>query len=176
MPVMVEFFDRLEERMKERGFAGSFLILKSSGGVTGVDLAKNHPEELLESGPAGGVAYAAYLSKLTDYPNFIHTDMGGTSFDASIVENGKGLITRDYELEWEIPVTVPMLDIHSVGDLRDFFHRTRGVTTAQATGFGKLLSDHDNVSLGRVWATPDKARPKASEFRVRGSCASATRV
>jgi N-methylhydantoinase A len=83
--------------------------------VAGVDLAKDHPEELLESGPAGGVAYAAYLSRLTDYPNFIHTDMGGTSFDASIVEDGKGLITRDYELEWEIPVIVPMLDIHSIG-------------------------------------------------------------
>ncbi len=115
MPVMSEFFDRLQERLKEKGFGGSLLILKSSGGVAGVDLAKDHPEELLESGPAGGVAYAAYLSKLTDYPNFIHTDMGGTSFDASIVENGKGLVTRDYELEWEIPVVVPMLDIHSVG-------------------------------------------------------------
>jgi len=115
MPVMVEFFDRLRERLKENGFVGALMILKSSGGVAGVDLAKQHPEELLESGPAGGVAYAAYLSQLTDYPNFIHTDMGGTSFDASIVEGGKGLITRDYELEWEIPVIVPMLDIHSVG-------------------------------------------------------------
>ena len=115
MPVMSVFFDRLGERLKERGFTGSLLILKSSGGVAGVDLAKDHPEELLESGPAGGVAYAAYLSRLTDYDNFIHTDMGGTSFDASIVEHGKGLITRDYELEWEIPVIVPMLDIHSVG-------------------------------------------------------------
>lgn len=115
MPVMSDFFDQLRERLKDKKFDGALLILKSSGGVTGVDLAKDHPEELLESGPAGGVAYAAYLSRLTDYDNFIHTDMGGTSFDASIVENGKGLITRDYELEWEIPVIVPMLDIHSVG-------------------------------------------------------------
>lgn len=115
MPVMVDFFDRLRDGLKEKGFVGALMILKSSGGVAGVELAKNHPEELLESGPAGGVAYAAYLSQLTDYPNFIHTDMGGTSFDASIVEDGKGLLTREYELEWEIPVIVPMLDIHSVG-------------------------------------------------------------
>ena len=116
MPVMERYFERLETSLKEAGFAGRLLILKSSGGITGVDYAKQHPEELIESGPAGGVAYAAYLSQLKgDCPNIIHTDVGGTSFDVSIVENGKGLVTRDHEIEWEIPVIVPMLDIHSVG-------------------------------------------------------------
>ena len=116
MPVMERYFNRLETSLKDAGFAGRLMILKSSGGITGVDYAKQHPEELIESGPAGGVAYAAYLSQLKgDCPNIIHTDVGGTSFDVSIVENGKGLVTRDHEIEWEIPVIVPMLDIHSVG-------------------------------------------------------------
>jgi N-methylhydantoinase A len=116
IPVMEVYFDRLESALRAHGFKGSLLVLKSSGGITGVDYAKQHPEELIESGPAGGVAYAAYLSKLLgEYPNIIHTDVGGTSFDVSIVENGKGLITRDHEIEWEIPCIVPMLDIHSVG-------------------------------------------------------------
>ena len=116
MPVMERYFKRLETSLEEAGFGGRLLILKSSGGITGVDYAKQHPEELIESGPAGGVAYAAYLSELKgDCPNIIHTDVGGTSFDVSIVENGKGLVTRDHEIEWEIPVIVPMLDIHSVG-------------------------------------------------------------
>ena len=116
IPVMEVYFERLEATLKQQGFSGALLILKSSGGITGVDYAKQHPEELIESGPAGGVAYAAYLSKLLGkYPNIIHTDVGGTSYDVSIVENGKGLITRDHEIEWEIPCIVPMLDIHSVG-------------------------------------------------------------
>ncbi|MEQ8659324.1 MAG: hydantoinase/oxoprolinase family protein, partial [Gammaproteobacteria bacterium] len=116
MPVMERYFSRLEASLKEAGFAGRLMILKSSGGITGVEAAIQHPEELIESGPAGGVAYAAYLSELRgDCPNIIHTDVGGTSFDVSIVENGKGLVTRDHEIEWEIPVIVPMLDIHSVG-------------------------------------------------------------
>jgi N-methylhydantoinase A len=116
MPVMERYFHRLETSLKDAGFAGRLMILKSSGGITGVEYAKQHPEELIESGPAGGVAYAAYLSQLKgDCPNIIHTDVGGTSFDVSIVENGKGLVTRDHEIEWEIPVIVPMLDIHSVG-------------------------------------------------------------
>ncbi len=115
MPVMTAYFDRLSQGLKEHGFTGSLLILKSNGGVMGADLAKNRPEELIESGPAGGIAYASYLSRTTGIQNLIHTDVGGTSFDTSIVEGGVGLITRTYELEWEIPVSVPMLDIHSVG-------------------------------------------------------------
>ena len=113
---MEDYFNRLEDSLKQSGFKGRLLILKSSGGVTGVEYAKQHPEELIESGPAGGVAYAAYLSRLMgNCPNIIHTDVGGTSFDVSIVQDGKGLITRDHEIEWEVPVIVPMLDIHSVG-------------------------------------------------------------
>ncbi|MBK6656961.1 MAG: hydantoinase/oxoprolinase family protein [Proteobacteria bacterium] len=116
IPVMGAYFDRLEASLREAGFQGALRILKSSGGITGVEYAKQHPEELIESGPAGGVAYAAYLSRLLkDANNIIHTDVGGTSFDVSIVENGQGLITRDHEIEWEVPVIVPMLDIHSVG-------------------------------------------------------------
>jgi len=115
MPVMIDYFERLEQGLGAKGFSGALLVLKSSGGVMGVELAKGRPEELLESGPAGGVAYAAYLSDRGNFPKVVHTDMGGTSFDASIVEDGHGLLTRSYELEWEVPVITPMLDIHSVG-------------------------------------------------------------
>ncbi len=114
-PVMGAYFDHLLERLTGQGFQGSLLILKSSGGVMGVELAKEHPEELLESGPAGGVAYAGYLADAIHERHMICADMGGTSFDASIVEEGKGLVTREYELEFELPIILPMLDIHSVG-------------------------------------------------------------
>lgn len=115
MPIMTTYFDRLSDVLAERGFKGKLLILKSNGGVMGAQNAKLRPEELIESGPAGGVAYASYLSSHAGFENIIHTDVGGTSFDVSIVEKGEGLITRDHELEWEVPVAVPMLDIHSVG-------------------------------------------------------------
>ena len=115
MPIMTSYFDQLEQSLRAKGFRGALLILKSSGGVMGTENAKKRPEELIELGPAGGVACAAYLARTTKVQNIIHTDVGGTSFDASIVEAGRGLITRSYELEWEMPVSVPMLDIHSVG-------------------------------------------------------------
>ena len=115
LPVMTRYFDRLNEGLLGQGFTGTLLVLKSNGGIMGVDLARERPEELVESGPAGGVAYARFLSQQTNFPNIIHTDMGGTTFDASIIEDGQGLITHDYELEWEMPLIIPMLDIRSVG-------------------------------------------------------------
>ena len=115
MPVMVKYMDDLEARLTLHRFAGKLLILKSSGGVMSADVARLHPEDMLESGPAGGVAYAGYLTQQSGFERILHTDVGGTSFDVSIVENGRGLITRDHELEWEVPIVVPMLDIHSVG-------------------------------------------------------------
>ncbi len=115
LPVMSKYFDRLESGLVAGGFGGSLLILKSNGGIMGVDIARERPEELIESGPAGGVAYARHLSQETEFRNIISTDMGGTTFDASIVEDGEGLITHDYDLEWEMPLIIPMLDIRSVG-------------------------------------------------------------
>ena len=115
LPVMSDYYDQLNSVLVDNGFKGSLLILKSNGGVMGVDLARERPEETVESGPAGGVAYARFLSGNTDFPRIISTDMGGTTFDASIVEDGQGLITHDYELEWEMPIIIPMLDIRSIG-------------------------------------------------------------
>lgn len=115
LPVMTEYFSSLIRNLKKNGFSGSLLAIKSNGGMMGANLAMQRPEELVESGPAGGVAYARYLSKITGQKNIIHTDMGGTTFDASIINNGEALITYDYELEWEIPISIPMLDIRSVG-------------------------------------------------------------
>lgn len=115
IPVMRDYFDQLEHRLASEGFAGRLLILKSNGGMMSARFARLHPEELIESGPAGGVAYAAHLCESTGFRDILHTDVGGTSFDTSILPSGEPLVTRQYELEWDVPVMVPMLDIHSVG-------------------------------------------------------------
>ena len=78
MPVMAEYFDHLEDRLRAHDFTGTTLILKSSGGVMTLDLARQHPEEQLESGPAGGVAYAGYLARQSGFDRILHSDVGGT--------------------------------------------------------------------------------------------------
>jgi N-methylhydantoinase A len=116
LPVMAGYLQDLEHELAKWGFKGSLLIIKSNGGVMGVASAIERPEELIESGPAGGVAYASALSRsMREAAKVIHTDMGGTSFDVAVVEDGEGLITNSYELRWEMPIITPMLDIRSIG-------------------------------------------------------------
>ncbi len=116
LPVMAGYLQDLENELAKWGFKGSLLIIKSNGGVMGVASAIERPEELIESGPAGGVAYASALSRsMREAAKVIHTDMGGTSFDVAVVEDGEGLITNSYELRWEMPIITPMLDIRSIG-------------------------------------------------------------
>ncbi len=116
LPVMAGYLQDLEHELANWGFKGSLLIIKSNGGVMGVASAIERPEELIESGPAGGVAYASALSRsMREAAKVIHTDMGGTSFDVAVVEDGEGLITNSYELRWEMPIITPMLDIRSIG-------------------------------------------------------------
>jgi N-methylhydantoinase A len=113
---MAGYLQDLEQELAKWGFKGSLLIIKSNGGVMGVASAIERPEELIESGPAGGVAYASALSRsMREAAKVIHTDMGGTSFDVAVVEDGEGLITNSYELRWEMPIITPMLDIRSIG-------------------------------------------------------------
>lgn len=115
LPVMGDYFERLEQRLRTEGFEGSLCVIKSNGGIVRADVARERPDDLLESGPAGGVAAAGQLCRTLGRPRLVTTDMGGTSFDVCLVEDGQGLIRDDYEIEWDMPVITPMLDIRSIG-------------------------------------------------------------
>jgi N-methylhydantoinase A len=115
LPVMGDYFERLERRLRDAGFDGSLCVIKSNGGIVRAEVARERPDELLESGPAGGVAAAGQLCRSLGRSHLVTTDMGGTSFDVCLVENGQGLIRDDYEIAWDMPVITPMLDIRSIG-------------------------------------------------------------
>ncbi|HWT25675.1 MAG TPA: hydantoinase/oxoprolinase family protein, partial [Solirubrobacteraceae bacterium] len=115
LPAVDEYLDNLQRRLEQAGCRAPLFIVKSNGGMMSGATARERPEELLESGPAGGVAAASYLSDLLRQPSLIVTDVGGTSFEASVMEEGQGLVTDEYEIEWERPVITPMLDIRSIG-------------------------------------------------------------
>ncbi|WP_047151836.1 hydantoinase/oxoprolinase family protein [Aneurinibacillus tyrosinisolvens] len=114
-PVVSDYFTRLEATLAEAGSSAPLFIVKSNGGMMRSTTAKERPEELIGSGPAGGVAAGGFLSTLLNTQNMIVTDVGGTSFEACLMENGRGLVTDEYELEWEMPIITPMLDIRSIG-------------------------------------------------------------
>ena len=115
LPVVGDYMSRLEARLTEAGCRAGLFIVKSNGGMMRSTTAKARPEELIASGPAGGVAAGSRLGALLGEQQVIVTDVGGTSFEASLLEDGEGLVTDEFEIEWERPVVTPMLDIRSIG-------------------------------------------------------------
>ncbi len=114
-PVITHHFDRMQERFKAAGIGGRVGIIKSNGGEATVANAAATPVQLALSGPTGAVVATRALARLTGIGNLVTFDMGGTSTDCSTVVDGREHITTAFEIEWGIPIQIPMIDIHSIG-------------------------------------------------------------
>lgn len=90
------------------------MLMQSTGGVLPVDEALARPVQLINSGPAGGVLAAEYFSQLTGYDNSLCIDMGGTSFDVSLITKRRHSINLE-SLTFGHVLYVPMIKIHSIG-------------------------------------------------------------
>ncbi|MCH9017156.1 MAG: hydantoinase B/oxoprolinase family protein, partial [Chloroflexi bacterium] len=113
-PVLGRYLESLQERLKSFRQAGDFLIMQSNGGVAPIEDSRRLAVRSILSGPAGGVSGAAAYGRLVGASDIIAFDMGGTSTDISLIENGEPhLSTEKFEGGWKI--SVPMIDIHTMG-------------------------------------------------------------
>ena len=113
-PVLGRYLANLQERLKSFSQAGEFLIMQSNGGVAPIEDSSRLAVRSILSGPAGGVSGAAAYGRLVGRSDLIAFDMGGTSTDISLIENGEPhLSTEKFEGGWKI--SVPMIDIHTMG-------------------------------------------------------------
>jgi len=110
---IVGYVSRLSENLKEMGFSGQLLVLGPSG-VLGIEAAKEKPLYSLASGPVGGAAGAAHLVQLCGIKNLVTMDVGGTSFDVSIIKDGVNLERHETEL-MGYPVLMAGIEIRSIG-------------------------------------------------------------
>lgn len=113
-PIVRKYLEVLQEQLFERDFSGRFLMTRSGGGSMTALLAREQPVNLILSGPAGGVIGAAAFAKLTDRPNLITIDMGGTSLDASLIVDGQAVLYQGAEFE-QLPISTPSLYINTIG-------------------------------------------------------------
>jgi N-methylhydantoinase A len=93
--------------------APRIFVMQSSGGITALSSAAREPVRTVLSGPAGGVVGAAATARASGFDRIIAFDMGGTSTDVSLVEGA--IITASDAQVAGLPISVPMLDIHTVG-------------------------------------------------------------
>ena len=112
-PASVRYLRDTAERLAARSLASPFLVMQSNGGVAPVSAAERKPLVTLDSGPAGGLAGAASLSRARDDANVIATDMGGTSFDVGLVVAGEPVMAETRTLS-QYTYRTPHLDVRSI--------------------------------------------------------------
>jgi N-methylhydantoinase A/oxoprolinase/acetone carboxylase beta subunit len=114
VPVVRAYLERLERRLGEDGFSPTVFLVQSNGGVCGLRRAAEQPARLLLSGPSGGALAAERLSQLLGRPDLVAVDMGGTSYDVSVVLGGRVSVVTQGEVD-RLPVRLPMVEMRTIG-------------------------------------------------------------
>lgn len=113
-PVISKYFNRLQRRLSDEGFHDDVLVMQSNGGITTAEVSKSRSVHTILSGPAAGATAASYIAKQSGYENVLACDMGGTSFDVSILPGGELRMSQKKDLEYQIPIRIPMCDINAI--------------------------------------------------------------
>jgi len=114
VPVVRAYLRRLEQRLGEGGFSPLVFLVQSNGGVCSLQKAAEQPARLLLSGPSGGALAAGRIAQLLGQPNLVAVDMGGTSFDVSVVQEGRVSVVTQGEVD-RLPVRLPMVEMRTIG-------------------------------------------------------------
>lgn len=113
-PKVQAYVDRLDDELKKGGATCDVNILRSDAGLMTTREAGRNPIYGVLSGPSGGVAGALAVSVRAGHPNILTFDMGGTSTDVALCENGEPTIGRDTTIG-QFRLKVPSINVHTVG-------------------------------------------------------------
>lgn len=114
-PIVASQMLAMRERLEKGGQTAHKAVIKSNGGEALPEAAAQNPIHLLVSGPSGGVIASRFLAEITNSDKLVTLDMGGTSTDVSTVIAKKERFTTSFEIEWGIPIQIPMIDIRTIG-------------------------------------------------------------
>jgi N-methylhydantoinase A len=114
-PVVGNYLEKLEKSLAAQGFAGTFHIVQSNGGVMSTATARRLPVRTALSGPAAGVIAAAAIARAAGYDNIITCDLGGTSFDVSVVAGGNASLAAQTTVDFGLVIRTPMIEITTIG-------------------------------------------------------------
>tara|TARA_B110000240_G_scaffold37248_1_gene41018 strand:- start:4555 stop:6588 length:2034 start_codon:yes stop_codon:yes gene_type:complete len=114
-PLVARSFASMKQRFEAVGLGGRVAVMKSNGGESSFAGAAAQPIQMTVSGPTGGVVASRAMSKLIDEPNIVTFDMGGTSTDCATIINGEERFTTNFQIEWGLPIQIPMIDVRSIG-------------------------------------------------------------
>ena len=152
-PVISNYLGRLQNDLGNRGINANLHILRSDGGLASVDMVQNAPVNVLMSGPAGGVAGALWIAEQAGYKNLITFDMGGTSTDVSLIEDGVPLVRRETRVG-DVTIRASSLDVRSVGAGGGSIAHVPELTGALRVGPQSAGADPGPASYGKGGDNP----------------------
>lgn len=114
-PVLDRYIRRLRETLAGAGYREDLLVMQGNGGTLSADIISAEAIKTVMSGPASGVIAAAFSARSANIDNVISYDMGGTSSDVALVKGGIPTVSSELELEYGLPIHVPMVDVHTIG-------------------------------------------------------------
>lgn len=114
-PIIRPYARDLDRRTTEAGYEADVLLLHSGGGVMTPASAEKYAARLAASGIAAGAIASKFFAESCGYPNSIGLDMGGTSADISLSENGNLRTTDKWEVDWGHPICFPSIEVLTIG-------------------------------------------------------------
>ncbi|EPX78709.1 hydantoinase/oxoprolinase family protein [Salipiger mucosus] len=114
-PLLRRYVERLADRLSERGYGRDLLVMNGNGGMVSARIVAEEAAKTVMSGPASGVMAAAYTGRRAGIPDLLTYDMGGTSTDVAMICGADPAVSHEIEIEYAMPIHVPMVDVRTVG-------------------------------------------------------------
>ena len=114
-PILEKYLRKLEDELSIANYKNELLVMNGNGGTISSKMVVNEAAKTVMSGPASGVIAAAHTGQSSGINNIITYDMGGTSTDVALIIGSKPSVSSDLEVEYGMPVHVPMVDVRTVG-------------------------------------------------------------
>ncbi len=122
-PLMARYLENLKALVGQSGFDCPILLMTSGGGLTTLETAVRFPIRLVESGPAGGVILSTHIAANMGIDRILSFDMGGTTAKICIIDDGKPMASRSFEVDRRyrfmkgsgLPVRVPVIEMVEIG-------------------------------------------------------------
>jgi N-methylhydantoinase A len=114
-PVVASYIGKLETALASQRFAGQLHIVQSNGGIMSTATARKLPARTALSGPAAGVVAAVAIARASGFDDLITCDLGGTSFDVSVIAGGTVSIAAQTTIDFGLVIRTPMIEITTIG-------------------------------------------------------------
>jgi N-methylhydantoinase A len=114
-PIVAGQLGEMRRKFAANGITENVAVIKSNGGEMTLEAAAGSPIHMTVSGPTGGVVAGRHIATLLGIDSLVTIDMGGTSTDCSTIVGGQESFTTGFEVEWGLPIQIPMIDIRTIG-------------------------------------------------------------